>query len=434
MQTNKSKTGATPIAMNAKTESPAPKPTRRKPAEKAQNPATSAAYARSLLEASLDPLVTISAEGKITDVNEASVQVTGVPRERLIGTDFSNYFTEPERAREGYRQVFSEGLVRDYPLAIRHTSGRITDVLYNASVYKDEQGKVLGVFAAARDITERKRAEERIQQQSKDILELSTPVMQVWQGVVAAPLIGALDSQRTQQFMERLLNRIVETNSPVALVDIMGVPTVDTQTAQHLIETISAVRLLGAQVVLTGVRPAIAQTLVHLGVDLTGIITRSSMSAGLQVALDILKLKSSRKRGGGRRLNPRRQHCMPAESISVIKLRNILLVTVPPDPDDETVSALQEQVLEAMARHEAKGLVLDISTVQILDSFFARTIAETVQMVALMGGRTVLAGMRASVAVTATQLGLTLGGALMALDVDRAFERLDAAPVGGVGP
>ena len=150
---------------------------------------------------------------------------------------------------------------------------------------------MLGVFAAARDITERKRAEERIQQQSKDILELSTPVMQVWQGVVAAPLIGALDSQRTQQFMERLLNRIVETNSPVALVDIMGVPTVDTQTAQHLIETISAVRLLGAQVVLTGVRPAIAQTLVHLGVDLTGIITRSSMSAGLQVALDILKLK-----------------------------------------------------------------------------------------------------------------------------------------------
>ena len=102
-------------------------------------------------------------------------------------------------------------------------------------------------------------------------MELSTPVMQVWQGVVVAPLIGSLDSQRTQQFMERLLNRIVETNSPVALVDIMGVPTIDTQTAQHLIETISAVRLLGAQVVLTGVRPAIAQTLVHLGIDLSGI-------------------------------------------------------------------------------------------------------------------------------------------------------------------
>ena len=121
---------------------------------------------------------------------------------------------------------------------------------------------------------------------------------------------------------------------------------------------------------------------------------------------------------------------MALESISVIKLRDLLLVTVPPDPDDETIAALQEQVLRAMARHEAKGLVLDISTVQTLDSFFARTVAETVQMVALMGGRTVLAGMRANVAVTATQLGLTVGSALTALDVDRALDLLNAAPSG----
>jgi rsbT antagonist protein RsbS len=119
---------------------------------------------------------------------------------------------------------------------------------------------------------------------------------------------------------------------------------------------------------------------------------------------------------------------MANESISVIKLRDLLLVTVPPDPDDQTVSALQEQVLEAMARHECKGLVLDISTVHTLDSFFARTIAETVQMVGLMGGRTVLAGMRASVAVTTTQLGLTMGNALTALDVDRALDMLNRTP------
>jgi len=122
---------------------------------------------------------------------------------------------------------------------------------------------------------------------------------------------------------------------------------------------------------------------------------------------------------------------MSAESISVIKVGDLLLVTVPSDPDDETVSALQEQVLQAMARHQVKGLVLDISTVQTLDSFFARTIAESVQMVALMGGRTVLSGMRASVAITATQLGLTLGRAETALDVDRAIERLGAAPAQG---
>ncbi len=117
---------------------------------------------------------------------------------------------------------------------------------------------------------------------------------------------------------------------------------------------------------------------------------------------------------------------MPAESISVIKLRGLLLVTVPPDPDDTTVSALQEKVLQAMVQHESRGLVLDISTVQTLDSFFARTVVETVQMVGLMGGRTVLAGMRANVAVTVTQLGLSMGNALTALDVDRAIELLDA--------
>jgi len=116
-------------------------------------------YARSLLEASLDPLVTISAEGKITDVNEGLIKVTGVARSELIGTDFSDYFTEPARAREAYRQVFAMGSVIDYPLTIRHRDGRLTDVLYNASLYKDRSGEVLGVFAAARDITARKLVE-----------------------------------------------------------------------------------------------------------------------------------------------------------------------------------------------------------------------------------------------------------------------------------
>ena len=119
-------------------------------------------YARKLIEASLDPLVTISSEGKITDVNQATEAVTGLPRDQLIGSDFCDYFTEPEKAREGYRQVFERGAVRDYPLAIRHTSGRVTDVLYNASVYRNEAGEVQGIFAAARDVTERRRIEEEL--------------------------------------------------------------------------------------------------------------------------------------------------------------------------------------------------------------------------------------------------------------------------------
>lgn len=132
----------------------------RKQAEEAAQLASQ--YARSLIEASLDPLVTISAEGKITDVNTATERVTGVDRAHLIGSDFADYFTDPEQARAGYQLVFLYGFVTDYPLAIRHVSGKITDVLYNASVYRDAKGRVLGVFAAARDITERKRIEARL--------------------------------------------------------------------------------------------------------------------------------------------------------------------------------------------------------------------------------------------------------------------------------
>jgi len=123
---------------------------------------SAAQHARSLIEASMDPLVTISVEGKITDVNEGSVKATGMPREKLIGTDFSDYFTEPERAREGYREAFSQGSVTDYPLTIRHTDGSLTEVLYNASVYRDVQGHVVGVVAAARDVTARKKAEAAV--------------------------------------------------------------------------------------------------------------------------------------------------------------------------------------------------------------------------------------------------------------------------------
>ena len=121
-------------------------------------------YNRSLIEASLDALVTIGRNGKITDVNSATEQVTGYSRNDLIGTDFSDYFTEPEKAREGYQQVFMQGEVRDYPLEIQHKDGHITPVLYNASVYRNENDEVIGVFAAARDITERKKIETSLQE------------------------------------------------------------------------------------------------------------------------------------------------------------------------------------------------------------------------------------------------------------------------------
>ena len=119
---------------------------------------------------------------------------------------------------------------------------------------------------------------------------------------------------------------------------------------------------------------------------------------------------------------------MSNDNISVVRVRDLLMVTMPSDPDDATVTALQEKVLGAMERHEAKGVVLDISSVETLDSFFARTVAETAQMVGLMGGRTIIAGMQPAVAVTATQIGLTLGKIETALNVDRALDMVAKEP------
>ena len=138
-------------------------------------------YARGLIEASLDPMVTISSVGKITDVNKATEIATGQPRKDLIGRDFSSYFVEPQKAKEGYQKVLAEGLVRDFPLTIRHRSGRTMDVLYNAAIYKNELGKVQGVFAAARDVTEHKRMEKALwesEQRYRSLTEATTQI--VW--------------------------------------------------------------------------------------------------------------------------------------------------------------------------------------------------------------------------------------------------------------
>jgi rsbT co-antagonist protein RsbR len=127
--------------------------------------------------------------------------------------------------------------------------------------------------------------EEVIRRQQEELLELSTPVVKLWDGILALPMIGTLDSARTQVVMESLLTKIVESGSEIAILDITGVPTVDTLVAQHLLKTVTAIRLMGAECIVSGVRPQIAQTIVHLGVDLQGVTTKATLADALALAL-----------------------------------------------------------------------------------------------------------------------------------------------------
>jgi len=154
----------------------------------------------------------------------------------------------------------------------------LADETWTASVLLDQ----LGLYTAESFI---KNREEIISRQQEEMLELSTPVVKLWEGVLALPMIGTLDSARTQIVMETLLQKIVETGAEVAIIDITGVPTVDTLVAQHLIKTVTAARLMGADCIISGIRPQIAQTIVHLGVDLGDVVTKATLADAFAVAL-----------------------------------------------------------------------------------------------------------------------------------------------------
>ncbi len=163
-------------------------------------------YARSLIEASLDPLFTISTTGKITDANKASVDITGIEHDELVGTDFFNYFTNPDRARAAYEEVFEKGCIADYPLTIK--DHKLTDVLFNGSVYKDEQGEVLGVVVVARDITERKRVEKELIE-AKVFAELATSLAEEAQSKAESAMRTAEDAVKAkQQFLSNMSHEI----------------------------------------------------------------------------------------------------------------------------------------------------------------------------------------------------------------------------------
>jgi rsbT co-antagonist protein RsbR len=154
----------------------------------------------------------------------------------------------------------------------------LAEEIWNTSLLLDRLGLAsVEAYQKSRD--------EVIGRQQEELLELSTPVVQLWSGILALPLIGTLDSARTQVVMESLLQRIVETNASIAIIDITGVPMVDTLVAQHLLKTIAAARLMGADCIISGIRPQIAQTIVHLGVELNTVVTKATLADAFAVAL-----------------------------------------------------------------------------------------------------------------------------------------------------
>lgn len=259
---------------------------------------TDADLFRLLVENVIDyAIILLDPQGNVMTWSPTAQRLKGWRTEEVIGQHFSLFYPEEEvtagKTKRELKIAAEAGRFEDEGWRKRKDGTRFwANVVITA--LRDKDGTLRGFGKVTRDLTERKQAEEKIKKQAQEILEMAAvPVVQVWEGIVLVPLIGTLDSQRTQHLMERLLERISETGSPVALVDITGVPAVDSQTAQHLIETISAVRLLGAEVIMTGIRPSIARTLVHLGVDLTTVITRSSLSAGLRLALENPNLRAT---------------------------------------------------------------------------------------------------------------------------------------------
>jgi rsbT co-antagonist protein RsbR len=221
-------------------------------------------------------LTAATGQSRGTDISAVSFKplrdfLEGVTRSRAL-----QGFTSDETAT--FIFSFKRPLFEQLRIAAGRDAETLADETWNATLLVDS----LGLHAVR---TFQKAREEFIHRQQREMLELSTPVVKLWEGILALPMIGTLDSSRTQVVMESLLQKVMETGAQIAILDITGVPTVDTLVAQHLLKTVTALRLMGAECIISGVRPQIAQTIVHLGVDLQGVTTKANLADALALAL-----------------------------------------------------------------------------------------------------------------------------------------------------
>ena len=218
--------------------------------------------------------------------------------------------------------------------------------------------------------------------------------MKLWDGILALPIIGTLDSARTQVVMESLLQTVVATNSRYAIIDITGVPTVDTLVAQHLLKTITAARLMGAECIISGVRPQIAQTIVHLGINLEDVVTKAKLSDAFALALHrsgrtVVRTAAGAGDSAGAGSS---QAGGVMERIPVLRMGSLLLITIQVDMHDKLALQLQDDVTERISDWGSTGVLIDISSLEIVDSFIGRMLANIAACRGCWGQRRSLLG------------------------------------------
>jgi rsbT co-antagonist protein RsbR len=230
----------------------------------------------------LDELLKASATDHVQDIDAPAFEEV---KEVLSGISIS-------RARQGFSPretgIYVFSLKEAIQQVLKEEIRDDMQLLYQSTLTFNKLIDNLGMVTFETFI---KGREEVILRQTDEITEISTPVIKVWEGILALPIIGTLDSARTQVVMENLLQEIVETGSTIAILDISGVPAVDSLVAQHLMKTVAATRLMGAECIISGIRPEIAQTVVHLGIDLSNIVTKASLASALKYSFGMLKLE-----------------------------------------------------------------------------------------------------------------------------------------------
>ncbi|MDD5093389.1 MAG: PAS domain S-box protein [Dehalococcoidia bacterium] len=294
--------------------------------------AKSRAFSEGLLKSMIDGFCVFDLEGRLIDINEALLKMTGFKKEEIIGLQFEQIIAqltapaEAEKMSAGIKRFMAGEPVGIIRMLITNKGGNQLTISIANSVVKDNKGIPTMWFAVIRDVTEQEQAEEKIQAQYQEIEvysheleaandelqasqekllaanraltvsqeELSTPVIQVWDKILALPVIGLVDSNRAQTIMDVLLSRIVETQAEMVILDITGVSTVDTQVANHLIKTVEAANMLGTECVITGIRPETAQTMIRLGLEMDSFPTKRTLRDGLMFGLKKLGFEVKR--------------------------------------------------------------------------------------------------------------------------------------------